>query len=585
MRSRSLALFLVLVLGTLVPVRSSFAQPAASGEVKAHMAAADKAAKAKDWERAATEYRAAYDAGHASAAMLGLANALYEGKHAAEAYEAYDEILRAFGDKMGKPDLTKAEARHTELASQTGSLSVRASEAGAQVSIDDKSVGTSPVPATRVAPGTHKIKVTLAGFAPFEKTENVAAGALVAVDATLARESTKGRLVVKEKEGRPIRVVVDGVDVGAAPWEGDLDPGPHEVQVRSTQMASPAQKIDVQKGKTTALELAATPSIAHLTIKVSEPQAILFLDGKPLAEGGFSGDVPPGDHVLAVQKEGFERHEQKITSGAQANESIDVKLYKPGERGARPNESPKEASGIYGGFGLMGLGLVGGTGNDLETRCTDLGAASCDTPMALGGGAFGYVGYAFNPIGFEGFVAGEFDKYSPTGHFNGASALGQGNPSLSGVARTEEFHFARGGGLVAGRVRISGDTEHVRVSLAVGAGVAIKYAIMIDRTATSADGSLKDVYAPKGASYVSPTVVADLSGQWRITRTSALSLGLMMMLETASLGDTDVRAPGDQNRFMGGANGQAVNINTPTYQIASGAQFFLGPFLGMQFGP
>jgi hypothetical protein len=582
LRSRSLTLALAVTVASATASRPVFAQVVNATELKAHMDQADRAAKAKDWEKALTDYRAAFDAGRSEAALAGIAGALYELKRTADAFEAYDDLLRSFGEGMSKARKAQAEARHKELAARTGTIAVRVSEPGAEVAIDDKLLGTAPVPAKPVAAGAHKVRVTRAGFAPFEQTTSVAAGAAVAVDVSLSREARRGRLSVKEKDGKPTRVVIDGLDVGAAPWEGDVDPGAHDVLLRSSAAASTPQRVEVQAGKASSIELAAVAALSHLEITTSDPHAILFLDGKALAEGSFKGDVAPGDHMLAVTKEGFERYEKRLSLAPQGTEAIDVKLQKAGTPAASGVEPARGGGGLYGGFGLLGIGLSGGTGNELDTRCTELGATSCDRPMPLGGGLFGYFGYAFDPVGFELMAGGEFDQNRPTAHFAGDSGASYGNPAVNGPARTEEFTFLRAGGFGAVRVRLNIDSTKFRVSVAGGVGLAMKHVVLVERTATSLDGALKDVYAPPGQTYVSPAVNVDLSAQWRITPATALALGLFAWIESASF--TDVRAPGDLNRYMGGATGRAA-IVTPPYQLASGAQVFLGPYLGMQFGP
>src|SRR5262249_55674575 len=150
--------------------------------------------------------------------------------------------------------------------------------------------------------GAHKVRVTKAGFAPFEQTTNVAAAASVTVDAALSREAKTGHLVVREKSGKPMRAVIDGLDVGATPWEGDVPAGPHEVLVRSSQGASTPQRVELAGGASQTLELEAAAAMAHLEVKTTEPTAILFFDDKPLAEGSFIGDVAPGEHKLVVTK-------------------------------------------------------------------------------------------------------------------------------------------------------------------------------------------------------------------------------------------------------------------------------------------
>src|SRR5215471_12540960 len=177
-RARALAVAAAL----LLVGRNVSAQPAPA-EIKTHMDAGDAATKAKDWEKAAAEYKAAFDLGHAAVALEGMANALYEAKKAPEAYEAYDALLTSYGDEIKKKFL--AESRHKDLANRTGAIVVRVSEAQAGVEIDGKALGASPIPPHRVTVGTHKVRVTKAGFLPFEQTTNVAAAASVTIDATL----------------------------------------------------------------------------------------------------------------------------------------------------------------------------------------------------------------------------------------------------------------------------------------------------------------------------------------------------------------------------------------------------------------
>ncbi len=586
LRSRTLTLTVALAFFAVaaLPARSGFAQPAPA-EVKSHMDAAERAARAKDWDKAAAEYKAAFELTRGAVALDGMANALYELKRSAEAFEAYDELLRNYGDAIGKRNKTMAEARHKELAAQTGTIQVRVAESGAEVSIDGKAIGASPVPPRHVTVGPHAVRVTKPGFAPFEQTSNVAAGGATTIDATLVRESSKGRVVVKEKDDKPMRVVVDGLDVGAAPWEGDLDPGPHEILVRSSQGASTPQRVEVERGKTVTVELAALASTAHLEVKTSESGAILFFDGKPLAEGNFSGDVAPGEHTLVVTREGFQRFEKKLTLSPNAREMVEVKLQKPGESNAVSLAAADVSGrGFYGGFAFAGIGVPGGSGNDIETRCTELGAVSCSTPMPLGGGVFGYFGYSFAPVGFELFLGGEFDQAVHKAVFSGDSGGRPANPAATGVPRVEEFTFIRSGGLAAIRARVSAEGETVRASFAAGFGFAYKMMLLTDRTATSTDGkNLKDVYTPKAQAYASPALTLDASVQWRVGRPTALTLGVLGWLESASF--TDVRVPGDLNRYMGAEGQRPAPISTPTYVLARDAQLFVGPYLGMQFGP
>ena len=80
-------------------------------------------------------------------------------------------------------------------------------------------------------------------------------------------------------------------------------------------------------------------------------------------------------------------------------------------------------------------------------------------------------------------------------------------------------------------------------------------------------------------SYVSPALVADVSAHFRLSSGFALSGGILTLFENA--GQTNVDA---QNQVLANSNGGAP-LRTFSYDVATGAQFFIGPYLGVEFGP
>lgn len=574
----------------------AFAQ-APSGDAKAALAAGDKAAKDKDWARAQTEYRAAYGAAPSAPSLNGLANASYELKSWAEAYEAYDEFVRTYPDAMGKSVKALAEKRMKEIDGKTGAITVLVNEAGAEVSIDDKKLGPSPVRALqRVAVGPHRVAVTKAGFGPFDKPVDVAAGAKITVDANLTREAKSGKLSVKESGGQAVRVVVDGVDVGAAPWEGEVQPGSHEVQVRSATLGSPIQRVEVDAGKVSEVTIVASSALGRVEVTTSDGLGVVYLDGKVVGEGQYAGDVPAGSHVIRVTREGFTPFEKKIELAEKQSVAESVTLRRAGQSLENVNVGEERPFyGIYGGFGLFGAFGVGGLGNSLDVSDDScgkvLGAASCDTPGTLGAGAFGYVGFTWMPVGIELFVAGMYDTTKQTAKY---AAPDPSEAVIAGPARTEEFQFHRVGGVVAIRARATYDTRHVRLTLAAGPGLSYKQFIF--ERSTSTDTGYHDRYVPEDGKtnpgetdtntlhYLSPALVGDLAAHIRVTQSMAISVGALMWIETAG---NDVVTQPDRTRYLvsDAAGASPVPIRTPRYDIASGAQYFIGPYIGLLFGP
>ena len=257
--SRLAVLVAVALTAQAVPT-SAFAQDA-----KTHLAEGDKAAKSKDWAKALSEYDASNQAAPSAEALEGVANAHYMLKHEGDAYTAYASWVKLYGAKALPGKKAVADARLKELDAKTGGIDLQVSEGGAQVTVDDKPAGTTPLPApVRLSPGPHKVRVSKDGFMPFESAPAVSAGVVGALQVKLEQQSTKGRLTVKEKSGVPIRVLVDGVDMGDAPWFGDVAVGEHEIMGRGPAKLAPAQKVKIEPGKTTDVEIVAHSSTAQM---------------------------------------------------------------------------------------------------------------------------------------------------------------------------------------------------------------------------------------------------------------------------------------------------------------------------------
>jgi hypothetical protein len=580
--------FIVVVATTLAVHGYAHAQtPDVTADAKVHLTAGDSAAKANSWDAALKEYLAANTAAASGPAQLGAANALYQLHRASEAFEAYDDLVKLYGKTLSKKDRAVADARTKELGAVTGYLSLRVNEGGAAVSVDGKSAGTTPVAALmRVASGAHKVAIAKDGYLSFEQTVNVSANGKAIVDVTLQREPKTGHVAVKEKTAQAIRVAVDGVDVGPAPYEGDVEPGRHEVIGKGVSITTPKAVIEVARGKTTNVELVASALVARLEVRTSDNKGFVLIDGKPMAEGSFAGEVPAGAHVIAVSREGYERYEKQVNLEDNQTLVETVTLKQTGSTldGAGVIESERPLVGVYGGFNFAGYLMPGGSKNSVEVACDTLGATTCANSTPLGAGINGYIGYSFNPIGFELFLGGMGDITSPTASFDGVKGSNI-NPLIAAPARDEKFRFIRGGGLGALRVRAAFQGARARFTAAAGVGLAYKQ-IGMERSTGATDGSgARNVTVDDGKGYLSPGISLDMSIQYRVAPALSIALGGVMWLESAG---QSARTARSTQRL--GSPDLATKVipsplATPEYDMANGSQVYIGPYLGMQFGP
>jgi hypothetical protein len=192
-----------------------------------------------------------------------------------------------------------------ELAKLTGTLLVRPSEPGAHVEIDGKARDKPDQPA-RLSIGPHAVKVTLAGFEPFTANVPISSEQDVVLDARLVAERAIGRLAVREQNGDPSEVLIDGEDKGPAPWEGDLPAGEHVVQIRGARHVSEPRRVTVAARQKFDLVLDATPTFAHLKVRATPASAVIKIDGQELATGVWEGDLPEGTHRLDVAAPGYD---------------------------------------------------------------------------------------------------------------------------------------------------------------------------------------------------------------------------------------------------------------------------------------
>lgn len=578
------SLLATFAMNTVVLTPIAFAQ---APDAKTSLANGNKAAGAKEWAKAATEFEASNKAAPSADALDGLANAHYQQKRDTEAYAAYDEWLKTYGAKTPGAKKAAAEARLKEIAARTGVLALETTEAGAAIQVDERPMGTTPLAAPlRLPVGPHRVRVTKDGFLPFDQTPNVAAGATTTVQVKLESAGTKGRLSVREKTGKAIRVFVDGVDMGDAPWSGEVEAGPHEVSGRAGAMTAAPEKVSVERGKTREVELSASATVATLKLNTSDGKGLIYLDGKLVGEGTFTSDIPAGSHTVKVTRDGYDAFEEPIELKDKETlaRSITLKLSSKIETGAVQQESQR-LEGVYGGFGLLMTLLPGGMSHSMQKTCQDskpAELASCDGEGgALGGGLNGFIGYHWDPIGVELYGGLQYDQSAPTLNWNASSV----DPGIGpDPARKEEFTVHRVGGAGIFRVRLTLQGQKIRFSIAGGVGLAYRTMILTRDVTTPSGG--RDPLITDAESYLSPVLSLEPSIQYRLGQHTAVALGISMLVESPRAFDQIPTSKAESGHVL--SNGDKLppsGLTTPAYQMASGTQVFIGPFIGMMFGP
>jgi len=160
------------------------------------------------------------------------------------------------------------------------------------VILDGLSRGRAPITLERVAPGTHAVRVQAAGAAPFETECVIRFGETCTVEAELRPRPIA--LTVQAHDGGELiagaALFVDGEEAGALPFEGELEPGTHALEVRAEGFETVAREITLEAGAG-----ARALSVAMERLPPPEPTAEPELDDEGSAAVGDALDTPAPD--------------------------------------------------------------------------------------------------------------------------------------------------------------------------------------------------------------------------------------------------------------------------------------------------
>jgi hypothetical protein len=337
-------------------------------------------------------FESSYKLGGRPSALRNLAQCHRNVRHMVEAYEAYEQLLALHDAQLSAADRSTVRLALDELGFLTRPLTVQVNEPGALVEVDGRPIGTTPLARPkRVLVGEHKVRVSKAGFEPVDKPLNAASGADARLEITLEAEKLTGHVTVREPRGRDVRVYVDGAERGAAPWEGELSAGEHNVEVRGTKFGSEARSVRVAAKDRLDLALEATALEGHLRIATAAG-AVIELDGRSVGAGTWEGDVPPGTHMLRVTLAGAAPvvREVRVSRGETVAQEISV-----GVAGGGGGEPAPDYTGLFVRLSATPLFSLSGLPENAA------GGATTDSSFHLALGTAVRLGWSFDPFAVE----------------------------------------------------------------------------------------------------------------------------------------------------------------------------------------
>ncbi len=249
-------------------------------------------------------------------------------KRYAQAISTWEKQL-AFRDKLIQADIRKLERAIGTLRQFVSTLELDVDEPGATLYINGEEVGETPfITPIAIDVGEQKLVLKKEGFLPAERTVAVARGTPVKVSFELEPVKKKTRVTVTIEGAPKATLFIDGVDMGPAPFQGEILAGRHTFEARAKGYEPGRQTSKVVFGTPFSIALSMVPTRAEGKVKIvtGYQDARIEIDDKVVGTGAWEGVLKAGGHRLVVRKEGYETHTSDLALSAGQERALRISL-------------------------------------------------------------------------------------------------------------------------------------------------------------------------------------------------------------------------------------------------------------------
>ena len=542
------------------------------------------------YETAVTHFQKAYDLAHKPADLQKVAECDKALGLTGAAFDAYTKLLALHGPALGFAGAVAAKKAIAELGTATGTLDVHSTPDGATVRVGERVLGVTPFSApVRLPVGALHVEVSKDGFEPSVINVAIDAAHPGSIDTTLQPRVMTGHLSVKESHAATAHLMVDGNDVGPLPWEGDVAPGVHQLEIQATDLKAEPQTVKVARGAKAEATFNADFTAGQLKIAVHPDGADIALDGKSIGKGTFDGQVAVGDHTLKITLASYKAVEKPITVVAQSTVSAEFTLeHQVTDAELAAEQAAKDAEairGFYGQLAVFGAWPPVSTHLDCnETANPDSSqvSESCTTGFVYSGGGAVRVGYSWGIFGLElvgGFMYSRWED-DATYTSNTTNMTNPMTPGLGEYQHTEAYTFTSMAGLGGLGPRLTTAGRTFRLTLGAAGGVVYRQ-IQMDRSMSN--GVSESPSLSLSTSVISPAAIGDIGFIVGSTPGVNFIFGGMAWAEFPSTTQVNGQTTNET------ANGTSFTVSNPgagsgPFTVQNGPQVFIGPYVGIRFG-
>lgn len=321
-----------------------------------------------DYPGARAEFQRAYELTQHVVVQLNLGLVQAKLGNSVEAVRLLEPLSKgANGLDEGRRGLAGSVA--AEHRDRLGTLHVETNVEDAVIQLDNVEVGKAPAPPIAVSAGTHLVSVFAPDYEPRRLEVVIPSRATERISVELLPlEETLAHLEI-ESALPDVEVFAGGVPVGRTPFDSSVafKPGVHELRFERAGYVSQTRRVQLHPGGTGSLSIRLdaderSAATAPLRLRVSESQAIVWVDGQQRPDFAQGMSLPLGRHHVRVQRSGFQELSQEVEVEP-GGLLVDVELFPTADGLAEYVEGAEsEERWAYATLGSGALVLLGSGG-------------------------------------------------------------------------------------------------------------------------------------------------------------------------------------------------------------------------------
>ncbi len=221
----------------------------------------------------------------------------------------------------------KSGDKHTvalQLKQQKSDVLLESIPAGAEVIMDGKTIGVTPLVLTERPVGKYSAEFRLKGYALRKAEWELPDARPRAVKVNLA--SNIGKLEIKSTPAKA-RVQLDGNVVGTTPYRTELEEGKYTLRLEYDGCTPLELPVSVERNKTNVLALQLTALPGGIQVN-SDPEgaAVILNDQKRGITPCRVSNLPPGVYELRVEKPGYDTEKKMLDIVSGTDEELNFQL-------------------------------------------------------------------------------------------------------------------------------------------------------------------------------------------------------------------------------------------------------------------